>query len=74
MDELPLTGLAFPVQVLQGGFAVHIVQAPIHDAPDQTFKGMDDGLAAPYAGVRHGSLLSVRHTFPKSFTPQYTLY
>src|SRR5919108_5710488 len=67
MNDVPLTGLACPVEVLQGGLAMHIVQTPIHDAPNQTFKGMVGGFAAPDARVRHGSLLAVRDTYPKSF-------
>ncbi len=67
MPEVPLTGLACPVKVEQGRLAMDIVHGPIHDASDQTFKGMDVGLAAPDAGLRHGSLLFVRDTVPESF-------
>jgi hypothetical protein len=63
MHELPSTGLAFPMQVLQGGFAMHMVHTSIHDASDQTFKGMDLRFAAPAAGLRHGSLLYHGETF-----------
>jgi hypothetical protein len=63
MDELPLTGLAFAVQRLQGGLAMHIVQTPIH-TPDQPMKGMTLRFAAPAAGIRHGFLLDHGDAFP----------
>jgi hypothetical protein len=70
---LPLAGPAFPVQVLQGGLAIHIVQTPVHDAPNQTFKGMDLGLAAPDAGLRHVLPFLFVTRFRKVFTAHYTL-
>jgi hypothetical protein len=74
MDQLPLTGLAFAVEVLQGRLALNIVETPIHDAPHQTFKGVDLRLAAPDTRVCHGSLLAVGDTVPKRFfRPVYSL-
>jgi hypothetical protein len=74
MPEVPSTGLACPVQVWQWGLAMHMVQTSIHDASDQPFKGMDLGLAAPDAGVRHGSLLYGRDTVPHSFLSWIILF
>jgi hypothetical protein len=67
MHELPLTGLTFPIKVLQVGLAIDIVHTAIQDASDQPFKGMDLDFAAPAAGLRHGSLLYPGDTVPQSF-------
>jgi len=74
MHELPSTGLACPVKVLQGGLAMDMVQTPIHDASDQTFKGLDVRFAAPTAGLRHGALLYHGETFRKGFMIDNTLF
>ena len=74
MHDMPLTRLAFAVEVLQGGLAMAIVPAAIHDAPHQTFNWVDRRCAAPDTGIRHGALLHGGATCPQCFDSENTLY
>jgi hypothetical protein len=67
MHDVPFTRLALALQGVQGGHAMHIVPLPIHDASDQTFKGMHLGVAATAAEVRHNALLHGCDTFLQRF-------
>ena len=67
MHEVPATGLAVAMKQLQGGLAMYIVPLSIHNASDQTFKGMDLRFAATDTGVRHGALLHGGDTFQQRF-------
>jgi hypothetical protein len=67
MNDAPFTRLARTLKRLQGGHAIHMVAPLVHDASDQTFKGMHRSGAAPDTWVHHGSLLYHGSAFPQSF-------
>jgi hypothetical protein len=67
MHNVPVTRHALTVQGLQRGLAMHMVLPRIHHASNQSFKGMDLGLAARDTGLRYGSLLDMHNRFARRF-------